>query len=140
MPISTELSLLYSMSFSPVDPKFWVVSPLCINLLSLGEFVFKTIDEAPVSTRKLSESEPLTKAVTYIRLSSAIEKGITPTGSLSTIRAFAHKDASAHISAAAMLCIDILIIELFIANRTVYSAKIRIIGRTADTSLSISEK
>jgi len=118
------------MSFSPVDPKFWVVSPSCINPLSLGEFVFKTIDEAPVSTRKLSESEPLTKAVTYIRLSSAIEKGITPTGSWSTMRALAHVTiATMYSSVATMRLTDFVISVCFVDFD---GANVRINAHTAN--------
>ena len=43
---------------------------------------------APVSTKNLNESEPFTNAVTYIRLSPGITKGIVPVGVSFTIRAF----------------------------------------------------
>lgn len=57
--------------------------------MSFGEFVLSTIDDAPVSTRKRSESEPLTNAVTYIRLSPAMANGISPTGAFFIILASA---------------------------------------------------
>ena len=89
MPTLTELSWLYSTLFSPEVPKLSAYSPLWINPLSVGEFVLSTIEDAPVSTRKRSESEPLTNAVTYMRLSPAMANGISPIGASFIILAFA---------------------------------------------------
>lgn len=60
------------------------------------------MEDAPVSTRKRSESEPLTNAVTYIRLSPAIAKGISPTGVSFIILPFALNDIKTKANIAIM--------------------------------------
>lgn len=54
--------------------------------------MLSTIEDAPVSTRNRRESDPFTKAVTYIRLSPAMANGIYPTGVSFIILAFALND------------------------------------------------